>query len=397
MSSPSLLMRDDTVGREILFVEPMELIRADDADGVIAALDKLEAARRAGKWTAGYFAYEAGYAFEPKLRAIMPDGRRTPLVLMGVFKAPHERAIPATPASIASLSDLRASWSFEQYLPRFERLHQHLREGDCYQANLSFPVRAIWDGAPAAIFDAMTARQPVRYAALADLGGPVILSRSPELFFEIDADGWIETHPMKGTIRRGMTEEEDVKLIDFLHNDEKNRAENRMIVDLLRNDISRICELGTLDVPELFRIDTYPTVHQMVSRVRAKVAPGTSPGDIFAALFPCGSITGAPKLRAMEILHAIEERPRDAYCGSIGFIAPTGEMRFNVAIRTITLHEDGEAVFNVGGGIVFDSDARSEYEECLLKARFAAGFEPATYRSQGAFLCRPSVGVDQSA
>jgi para-aminobenzoate synthetase component I len=319
-----------------------------------------------------------GYAFEPKLRAVMPQDRRAPLVLMGVFDAPEERAIPKTRATNASLSDARAGWSFEDYRPPFERLHRHLREGDCYQANLTFPVAARWEGEPAAIFDAMTARQPVRYAALADLGGPVILSRSPELFFEVDAGGWIETHPMKGTIRRGATPQEDAELIEFLRNDEKNRAENRMIVDLLRNDISRICELGTLDVPELFRVDTYPTVHQMVSRVRARLAAGTSLHDIFAALFPCGSVTGAPKLRAMQILHRLEGRPRDVYCGSIGWIAPSGQMRFNVAIRTVTLHDDGEAVFNVGGGIVFDSDARLEYEECLLKARFATGLEPAT-------------------
>ncbi|MFM2280394.1 MAG: para-aminobenzoate synthase, component, partial [Pseudomonadota bacterium] len=145
------------------------------------------------------------------------------------------------------------------------------------------------------------------------------------------------------------------------------------IVDLLRNDISRITEVGTLDVPKLFEVETYPTVHQMVSHVRAKLLPDLTIGDIFAALFPCGSITGAPKLRAMEILHDLEAGPRGAYCGSIGFIAPDGTMRFNVAIRTISLYDDGRAIFNVGGGIVFDSNAEDEYAECLLKARFAIG------------------------
>ena len=149
-----------------------------------------------------------------------------------------------------------------------------------------------------------------------------------------------------------------------------------MIVDLLRNDISLICEVGTLDVPELFRIEAYPTVFQMVSRVRAKLLPDLTIRDIFAALFPCGSITGAPKIRAMEILRALETAPRDAYCGSVGWIAPGGRMRFNVAIRTITLHPDGEAVYNIGGGVVFDSSAEEEYAECLLKARFATGTVP---------------------
>jgi para-aminobenzoate synthetase component 1 len=149
-----------------------------------------------------------------------------------------------------------------------------------------------------------------------------------------------------------------------------------MIVDLLRNDISRISEVGTLDVPELFAIETYPTVHQMVSTVRAKLLPDLMISEIFAALFPCGSITGAPKIRAMEVIHALETRPRDAYCGAIGWIAPGGPMRFNVAIRTISLFPGGEAVYNVGGGVVFDSSAEAEYAECLLKARFATGSEP---------------------
>jgi para-aminobenzoate synthetase component 1 len=273
---------------------------------------------------------------------------------------------------------VRATWSFEDYKKRFDRVHRHLREGDCYQANLTFPVEAKWTGDPLSAFDALAARQAVKYGALVDLGGPVILSRSPELFFEIDADGWIETHPMKGTAPRGKTPEEDEDLRRFLANDPKNQAENRMIVDLLRNDISLISEVGTLDVPELFRIESFATVHQMVSRVRARLLPGLSIRQIFSALFPCGSITGAPKIRAMEILRELETAPRNAYCGAIGWIEPGGRMRFNVAIRTITLFPDGEAVYNVGGGVVFDSTAEEEYAECLLKARYATGRPPAS-------------------
>ena len=190
---------------------------------------------------------------------------------------------------------------------------------------------------PLAAFDALIARQPVKYGALVGLGDPVVLSRSPELFFEIDADGLIETHPMKGTAPRGATRAEDGRLRKFLRNDPKNQAENRMIVDLLRNDISLISEVGTLDVPELFRIETYPTVHQMVSRCAPSCCRTCPSRDIFAALFPCGSITGAPKIRAMEILRELETAPRDAYCGAIGWIAPDGPMRFTVAIRTISL------------------------------------------------------------
>ena len=309
---------------------------------------------------------------------LLPDGRRAPLICLGVFDAPVEEAVPPRNAAATNgpIFDARAAWSFEDYEKRFSRLHQHIRQGDCYQGNLTFPVQAQWSGDPLAAFDALTERQPVKYGALVALGDPIVLSRSPELFFEIDAEGMIETHPMKGTAPRGATRAEDERLKTFLRNDEKNQAENRMIVDLLRNDISLISEVGTLEVPELFRIESYPTVHQMVSQVRARLLPDLAIRQIFAALFPCGSITGAPKIRAMEILHELEGTPRDVYCGAIGWIAPDGTMRFSVAIRTISLFASGEAVYNVGGGVVFNSTAEEEYQECLLKARFATGTPP---------------------
>jgi para-aminobenzoate synthetase component 1 len=180
---------------------------------------------------------------------------------------------------------------------------------------------------------------------------------------------------MKGTAPRRTDPAEEAAEIEKLKGSEKTQAENRMIVDLLRNDISRVTEVGTLDVPSLFEIETYPTLHQMISRVRAKLRPHVSIRDIFDALFPCGSVTGAPKISAMTILHELETEARGAYCGAIGYLAPNGEARFNVAIRTISLFEGGDAVFNVGGGIVFDSEAQSEYDEALLKARFAVGDE----------------------
>jgi para-aminobenzoate synthetase component 1 len=377
---PFVLFRDDPAGRELLFETPEKILAPGTPQDFFAALDEAEDARRSGKWLAGYFSYEAGYLLEPKLRPLLPENRRSPLACLGIFDGPADRELSpflAAPTN-GPIFEPRAAWSFEDYKKRFDRVHRHLREGDCYQANLTFPIHAQWSGEPLAAFDALTARQPVKYGALVSLGGPVVLSRSPELFFNIDDEGWIETHPMKGTAPRGKTPEEDAALREFLRNDPKNQAENRMIVDLLRNDISLISEVGTLDVPELFRIESYPTVHQMVSRVRARLLPDLTIRDVFAALFPCGSITGAPKIRAMEILHALETAPRDVYCGAIGWIAPGGRMRFNVAIRTISLHPDGEAIYNVGGGVVFDSSAEEEYAECLLKARFATGTVPAS-------------------
>lgn len=380
IDSPSILFRDDLAGRELLFRKPFEMLVADTPEDFFAALRAAEAARAAGKWLAGYLSYEAGFLFEPKLAAMIPGRRRVPFLCFGVFDQPSEALLPYKPAPATNgpIFDARARWSATDYAERFEKLHRHIRLGDCYQGNLTFPVDAAWSGDPFAAFNALTERQPVKYGALAALGGPIVLSRSPELFFQVDREGWIETHPMKGTVARGTDPADDVRRKEFLRNDPKNQAENRMIVDLLRNDISRISEVGTLSVPELFRIETYPTVHQMVSTVRAKLAPGASIVDIFAALFPCGSVTGAPKMRAMEILRQLEDAPRDAYCGAIGWIAPGGPMRFSVAIRTITLFPDGEAVYNVGGGVVFDSTAEEEYAECLLKARFATGSPPAS-------------------
>lgn len=376
-ASPFVLFRDDPAGRDVLFEEPSKLIVANRPRDFEPAFEQVEAAHQSGKWLAGYFSYEAGYLLEPKLKPLLPEGRRAPLMTLGVFDGPSDRILPSTQtATNGPIFDAKAQWSYEDYEKRFARLHLHLRKGDCYQGNLTFPIDAHWSGDPLAAFNALIARQPVKYGALISLAGPTVLSRSPELFFQVDADGWIETHPMKGTAPRGASPQEDAALKDFLRNDEKNQAENRMIVDLLRNDISLISEVGTLDVPDLFRIESYPTVHQMVSTVRAKLLPNLTIREIFAALFPCGSITGAPKIRAMEILRELEETPRDAYCGAIGWIAPNGTMRFSVAIRTISLFANGEAVYNVGGGVVFDSTAEEEYEECLLKARFATGTRP---------------------
>lgn len=377
-TEPYVLFRDDTTGQCMVFTEPVEIIVARRAADFFAALERMEQARSEGKWLAGYMAYEAGHLFEEKLASFVEDGRETPLAVFGVFDSPqadeHQLAQPLQRLeSEPFLAEPAAAWHLDAYTQRFDRLHQHLRKGDCYQVNLTMPITARWTGDPRAAFWSLIERQPVKYGALVNLGGPVILSRSPELFFRTDTAGWIETHPMKGTAKRGANADEDREIIAAMLADEKTQAENRMIVDLLRNDISRITEVGTLSVPKLFDIETYPTVHQMVSHVQAKLLPNVTIRDIFEALFPCGSITGAPKMWAMKIIHDLEAGSRDAYCGAIGFISPDGAMRFSVAIRTLTLFSDGRAIFNVGGGIVFDSTAEAEYEECLLKARFAVG------------------------
>jgi para-aminobenzoate synthetase component I len=384
--TPFALFRDDRAGKSLVFDRPLEIVTARTAEEIRPALARLEAARQDGRWLAGYLSYEAGHVFEEKLAPLIVANRDTPLISMGIFEAPAGEAHPLSrpPKNIVSddeaeapfISAPRALWDLATYRKRFDALHAHIRRGDCYQANLTMPITARWSGDPVAAFWSLVARQPVRYGALIDFGGPKILSRSPELFFKVDEDGFIETHPMKGTAPRGKTPEEDEAIVAAMLSDEKTQAENRMIVDLLRNDVSAISEVGTLTVPKLFDIETYPTVHQMVSHVRAKLLEGIGLPDILAALFPCGSITGAPKMWAMQILAGLEQGPRDIYCGAIGWCDPKGPMRFSVAIRTLTLFNTGNAVFNVGGGIVYDSKAETEYEECLLKARFAVSHQP---------------------
>ncbi|PWG17758.1 aminodeoxychorismate synthase component I [Salibaculum griseiflavum] len=346
-----------------------DLIRADGPADVPAALAALDRARASGKWLAGYASYELGYALEEKLAGLMPEARRLPLLCFGVYDGP--RPADALADGPARIGPLRPRWDAGRYAAAFARVHDWIGAGDIYQANLTFPIDTEVTGESEALYAALSARQKVGHGALVlQEGLPDILSRSPELFFRIHADGRLETLPMKGTMPRGETALQDALNKAHLSGDVKNRAENLMIVDLLRNDLSRIAEIGSVRVPELFHVQTYATVHQMVSRVVGQLRAGTGLADVFAALYPCGSITGAPKVRAMEIIHALEDTPREAYCGTIGWAAPDGRAEFNVAIRT--LMRDGDAaVLNVGGGVVWDSTAENEYEEALWKARYA--------------------------
>ncbi len=357
------------------FDRPERVVRAVTPGEVPGALAALDQARSDGFWVAGYASYELGYALEPKLSHLMPEARRLPLLQFGLFRAPCQGEVAPAPVG---LSPPRPTWSEEQYKAAFEVVHEFIGAGDIYQANLTFPMQLDLRGGAEALHGALAQGQPVGHGALVlQEGLPDIVSRSPELFFRTSADGVIETRPMKGTQPRADDPVEDAARRDFLTTDEKNLAENLMIVDLLRNDISRVAEPGSVHVPELFAVESYATVHQMTSLVRAKLRDGAGLAEIFSALFPCGSITGAPKIRAMEILNDLEPDPREIYCGTIGWAAPDGASSFNVAIRTLMV-EDGRAVMNVGGGVVWDSTAASEYEEALWKARFARRMTPAS-------------------
>lgn len=345
------------------FDVPHQIIEAWEPEDIPAAFEAMKAAEG---WLVGYCSYELGYALEPRLLPLMPKNRKLPLLRFGVYDRPQPAVMPEADGTIGDLASL---WDAPKHADAIGKLRDYIAAGDIYQANLTFPITTTVDGSPEGIYGALAARQAVGHSALILQDGPAILSRSPELFFRIK-DGMIETAPMKGTMPRGKTQEEDAANKAFLSTDEKNRAENLMIVDLLRNDISRISVAGTVKVPKLFHVETYATVHQMISRVEARLMDDVTFPDILQALFPCGSITGAPKLRAMEIIEELETAPREVYCGSIGWFAPDGRAEFNVAIRTLMVDGD-QATLNVGGGIVWDSTPASEYEEALWKARFA--------------------------
>ncbi|NVO54410.1 aminodeoxychorismate synthase component I [Rhodobacteraceae bacterium B1Z28] len=349
------------------FDRPSQMIRADRAEDVPQALAALDDARAQGAWLAGYASYELGYVLEPRLLERLPKDRRLPLLCFGVYDHPTQTDLPKASGGIA---EFQPRWDETRYGRAFKTVHDAIGAGDIYQANLTFPIDLIFNGDSASLYSALTAGQIVGHGALVEQDGlPDLLSRSPELFFRTDTSGRIETRPMKGTQPRSEDMAEDARRRNFLSADAKNRAENLMIVDLLRNDISRVALPGSVQVPELFKVETYATVHQMVSLVRAQLQVGAGLSNILTALFPCGSITGAPKIRAMEILSDLEPWARDIYCGTIGWAAPDGRSEFNVAIRTLMV-EDGEAILNVGGGVVWDSTAPSEYEEALWKARF---------------------------
>lgn len=327
---------------------------------------------------AGYLAYEAGYALEPERFSPSLDVVG-PLVWFGVYAAPTEvntemlEALHHRPP--VDLHELAFAFDRPTYRERIASVKAHIREGDVYQINLTAPFTFRTDADALDLFRALRARQPVAYGALVRLPDLDVVSVSPELFFRVDAaEGGrtITARPMKGTTPRGGTPEADAKLVDALLSREKDRAENLMIVDLLRNDLSRVSRPGSVRVPRLFEPEQYQTLTQMTSTVRADLSPEAGLADVVRALFPCGSVVGAPKLRAMEIIRQLETGPRGVYCGAIGYASPgdggLGEAVFNVAIRTAVLR-DGHGRYDVGSGVVWDSEADAEYDECLLKAR----------------------------
>ena len=375
-----ILVEHGPKGQAALFAGALGMVVAWKADDLAQALADLDAARARGHWVAGWMAYEAGYAMEPRLAGVMPKAVG-PLLCFGIYDRPQDAGPLLAQAAVEGRAGVRLDPAVPMilkadYAAAFDQVKAYIAAGDCYQINLTFPMQShLRAGTALGLYGALRARQSVGYGAFADLGAgvPVLISRSPELFVRTDASGRIESRPMKGTAPRDPDPVRDAELAEDLRGSEKGRAENLMIVDLLRNDIARIAKVGSVKVPALFAVESYATLHQMISRVVGDLVEPPSMTGLMGALFPSGSITGAPKIRAMEIIRQVEPMPRGAYCGAIGWMAPDGESCFSVAIRTLTLSSDGGIVLNVGGGVVQDSTCEGEWEEAHWKARYVTG------------------------
>ena len=358
---------------------------SSDRSGDLASVfEAIEAASAHGEWVALAADYALGAFFEPAAAPSRPgrasfrgwvfgQARQLDAQALGVFldrglasMSEHQR--------VAGVAELSPRLDAGSHAAKVEQIRRWITEGECYQINLTFPLDFRIYGHPLALYAQLRERQPVRYGAYVVTPEETLLSFSPELFFERSGER-VLTRPMKGTAPRAATPEDDEVQRMALLASEKERAENIMIVDLLRNDLGRLAAPGKVRVESLCATEAYPTLWQVVSSVSADL-PNVRLHDLFRALFPCGSITGVPKIRAMQRIADLETTPRGLYCGALGWVAPGGDCRFNVAIRTLEVAPNGRASLGVGSGIVIDSDPKREYAECLLKARFLTGFDP---------------------
>ena len=348
------------------FDAPVRVIEAREPGAVMHVLRQVDELTRAhGCYAAGFLTYEAGAAFG---LAVRPDAGALPLAWFALFDAAHVREVGPPEASAPfEVGELHPSLEWPAFSAACDRIRGHLAEGDTYQVNFTWQMRGRFRGDARSFFAELTAAQQGRYAALLRIGPLSVCSVSPELFLSRHGSS-LTARPMKGTAPRGRSAGEDDALARELRASEKNRAENVMVVDMVRNDLGRVADTGSVEVRELFAIERYPTLWQMTSEVTARSRAPLA--EIFAATYPSASITGAPKVRTMEIITALETGPRGIYTGAIGYVAPDGTAQFNVAIRTAVIDHASESLtFGIGSGVVWDSDPRREYEECLLKAQ----------------------------
>ncbi len=366
-----------------LYKNPLRIISITDPHKLDDGFMQIQSAMEDGFHLAGWISYEAGLWFEDKLKSLIPEKLEYPLIYMGVY---HNREILSSTecdyywqeydgASSYELQNIRLSLNHSKYETAFNQIKEYLKSGDIYQVNFTQKASFEFTGSGKSLYAALRKAQRVEYGAYIEGDDLQILSLSPELFIKKNKNE-LTTKPMKGTCKRGRTNAEDNEYSNALYNSDKEKAENLMIVDLLRNDLSKLAEKSSLDVKELFEIEKYRTLFTMTSTITAKLKTDKSAVDVMKAIFPCGSVTGAPKIRAQQIISELEQHQRGIYTGAIGYFTPSGDMCFNVPIRTITLKGSGQpdepmkGELGIGGAIVADSTFKSEYEECLLKAQF---------------------------
>ena len=361
-----LVIHDAKLKHWLCFQNPDEIIKADSVDQVVPKLQLVnDLVAKHQMYAAGFISYEASTAFDSVLETHSPGS--FPLLWFGLYKKPEIIELPKPTLPTEYQLNWKPSVSEAEYHQTISKIKEYIALGETYQVNYTLRLNAPFNGDSWELFLKLVQAQNADYGAYIDIDNFAICSASPELFFDLDGN-YLTSRPMKGTAARGLTLATDHDIANQLHFSEKNRAENVMIVDMIRNDMGKIANINTVKVPHLFNVEKYPTVWQMTSTVTAKTTASIS--EIIEALFPCASITGAPKARTMQIIQKLENTPRRIYTGCIGFISPQRQAQFNVAIRTVLIDkENSQAEYGVGGGIVWDSVSSDEYQECQIKAQ----------------------------
>ena len=355
------------LGRRLIFSQPIKELKTRKLTEVREILQEVEDWQKKGFYAVGYVSYEAAPAFEEKLQVHKAPLLSEYLIYFTIHDRADEAPFPLAYDEVEMPAQWQSLTTEQEYEKAIGTIHHHIRQGDTYQVNYTVQLGAELNPQDSwAIYNRLVVEQNAAYNAYIEHDNQAVLSISPELFFE-EHRGELTTRPMKGTTNRGLTVAADLEQADWLHQDPKNRAENMMIVDLLRNDMNRISEIGSERVEQLCQVEQYSTVWQMTSTIKSQLRPEIGLGEIFDALFPCGSITGAPKISTMAIIKATEKAARGVYCGTVGICLPDQRRIFNVAIRTIQL-EDGKAIYGVGGGITWDSTWEAEYIETQQKS-----------------------------
>ncbi len=360
-----IILQDCQGERWLEFVDPKEVVVAWQLNEVMPGLDRVDKlVNEKGLYAAGFITYEAAPAFDWALKVRQPSS--LPLLWFGLYEAPRQIHEP-TGSAPYTIGEWLPNVTWDEYRQAINHIKTFIAAGDTYQVNYTYRLRAEFEGDPQGLFKDLISSQQSSFAAFVDIGSTAICSASPELFFEVMGEE-VWARPMKGTARRGRTNLEDEGQAEWLYNSEKNRAENVMIVDMIRNDLGRVCTPGSVCVPKLFETERYPTIWQMTSTVVGHTSVPFA--KMMEALFPCASITGAPKVRTMQIIAELESSARGIYTGCIGYLAPNRRAQFNVAIRTVTIDKENQvAEYGVGGGIVWDSETADEYEECRTKSK----------------------------